>query len=132
MASLFPSIVTGVAIGFQTLVAATDGFCGLSGQDSIIRAILVPLDSASGLLLFIALLHYFDYIGEGFFMNLPRWSLLHSLAPGLMQIASNVEFPIRTDWRQVEKPTRIAQIRWKATANEVGDDYYYFSWETSC
>jgi hypothetical protein len=108
--------ITGATLAFQILVAATDSFCGLSGQDSIARAILAPLDSASGLLLILALLHYFEIIQNGFF-HLPRWTLLHT--PEIMRAVPNLEFPIRTDWRQIEKPTRIAQIRWRRTSNEV-------------
>lgn len=117
MALYVTTAITGATIAFQILVAATDSFCGLSGQDSIARAILAPLDSAAGLLLILALLHYFEFIHSGFFFYLPRWTLLHT--PDIMQAVPNLEFPIRTDWRQIEKPTRIAQIRWRRTPNEV-------------
>lgn len=117
MALYMPTAVTGATLAFQILVAATDSFCGLSGQDSIARAILAPLDSASGLLLILALLHYFGFVHNGFFFHLPRWTLLHT--PDIMRAVPNLEFPIRTDWRQIEKPTRIAQIRWGRTPNEV-------------
>jgi hypothetical protein len=117
MALYMPATITGATLAFQILVAATDSFCGLSGQDSIARAILAPLDSASGLLLILALLHYFNVIQNGFFFHLPRWALLHT--PDIMRAVPSLEFPIRTDWRQIEKPTRIAQIQWRTTPNEV-------------
>ncbi|KAL3477516.1 hypothetical protein BJX99DRAFT_257333 [Aspergillus californicus] len=120
MALYMPTAVTGATLAFQILVTATDSFCGLSGQDSIARAILAPLDSASGLLLLLALLHYFEIIRNSSFFYLPRWSLLHT--PNMMQAVPNLEFPIRTDWRQIEKPTRIAQIRWRRTPNEEPTD----------
>ncbi|PWY61880.1 hypothetical protein BO83DRAFT_432825 [Aspergillus eucalypticola CBS 122712] len=116
MALYMPTVLTGATLAFQLLVAAADSFCGLSGQDSIARAILAPLDSASGLLLVLALLHYFKFIHNGF-LHLPRWALLHTTET--MRAVPNLEFPIRTDWRQIEKPTRIAQIRWRMTLNEV-------------
>jgi hypothetical protein len=117
MAIYMTAAITGATLVFQILVAATDSFCGLSGQDSIARAILAPLDSAAGLLLMLALLHYFEIIHNGLFFYLPRWTLLHK--SGIMQMVPNLEFPIRTDWRQIEKPTRIAQIRWRRASIEV-------------
>ncbi|KAJ5248757.1 hypothetical protein N7468_000208 [Penicillium chermesinum] len=117
MAFYISTLITGATLAFQIFVAATDSFCGLSGQDSVVRAILAPLDSAAGLLLVLALLHYFEFIHSGFFFYLPRWTLLHT--PETMQAVPSLEFPIRSDWRQIEKPTRIAQIRWRRTHNEV-------------
>lgn len=117
MALYIPTAITGATLAFQILVAAADSFCGLSGQDSIARAILAPLDSASGLLLVLGLLHYFKFIHNGFFFHLPRWALLHT--PDVMRAVPNLDFPIWTDWRQIKKPSRIAQIRWRMTPNEV-------------
>ncbi|KAL4911203.1 hypothetical protein BDW74DRAFT_172669 [Aspergillus multicolor] len=121
MASSVTLAITGITIGSQILTATTDTFCGLSGQDSIARAVLAPLDSTSGLLIFLALLHYFDFIRDGLVLNLPRWNLLHTTAG--MQRAPNVEFAIRTDWRQIEKPTRIAHIRWREATNQNAIDF---------
>lgn len=50
--------ITAISLSSQLWVAMTETFCGLSGQDSILRGILTPIDSTSGFLLFIALLHW--------------------------------------------------------------------------
>ncbi|KAL4938229.1 hypothetical protein BDV06DRAFT_232030 [Aspergillus oleicola] len=121
MASLVTLAITGISIGLQILTAATDTFCGLSGQDSIVRAVFAPLDSTSALLISLALLHYFGFIHDGFVLSLPRWNLLHTTEG--VQRAPSVEFAIRTDWRQVEKPTRIAHIRWREAPNQNAADY---------
>ncbi|KAL4820345.1 hypothetical protein BDW67DRAFT_172590 [Aspergillus spinulosporus] len=106
MESSITLVMTGITIALQILTAATDSFCGLSGQDSVVRAILAPLDAASGLLIFLALLHYFGFIRDGFILNLPRWSLLHATAD-----------------RQIEKPTRIAILQWTGGSTEDASDY---------
>ncbi|KAL3429066.1 hypothetical protein BDV09DRAFT_203323 [Aspergillus tetrazonus] len=121
MESSITLAITAITIASQILTAATDTFCGLSGQDSVVRAILAPLDATSGLLIFLALLHYFGFIRDGFILNLPRWSLLHATAD--VQRTPSVEFAIRTDWRQIEKPTRIANLRWTGASTQDASDY---------
>jgi hypothetical protein len=118
MESSITLAMTGITIASQILTAATDTFCGLSGQDLVVRASLAPLDATSGLLIFLAL-HYFGFIRDGFVLNPPRWSPLHATAD--VQRTPGVEFAIRTDWRQIEKPTRIANLRWTGASTQVSN-----------
>ncbi|KAL4767291.1 hypothetical protein BDW60DRAFT_220676 [Aspergillus nidulans var. acristatus] len=118
MESSITLAMTGITIASQILTAATDTFCGPSGQDSVVRASLAPLDATSGLLIFLAL-HYFGFIRDGFVLNPPLWSLLHATAD--VQRTPGVEFAIRTDWRQIEKPTRIANLRWTGASTQVSN-----------
>lgn len=108
---------TAISLTSQLWVASTESFCGLSGQDSILRGILTPVDSASGLLLFFALLHYFKIHEKAKFLKLSRWDLLH--APFELGETFFLEFPIRTNWKQIEKPARIARTKWRGSNNQV-------------
>lgn len=110
-------VFTAISLTSQLWVASTESFCGLSGQDSIIRGILTPLDSASGLLLFFALLHYFETLEKVKFLKLSRWDLLH--APDSLKETFFLELPIRTDWKQIEKPARVARTKWRGSNNQV-------------
>jgi hypothetical protein len=109
--------ITAISLSFQLWVATTETFCGLFGQDSIVRGILTPIDSTSGLLLFFALLHYFECLEKFKFLKLSRWDLLH--APDDLKEASFLKFQIRTNWKQIEKSARIARTKWKGLGDQV-------------
>lgn len=105
------------SLGLQIWVASTESYCGLSGQDSLVRAILAPLDSTSGLLLFLGLLHFVDVLKDGSLLKIHRWDLLHPGQPG--NNGSTLELPLRTRWRQIDKPTRTAHMMWKSKDDNV-------------
>lgn len=88
---------------------ATDSLCGLSGQDSIVRASVTSLDSSAGLLFLWATLNFIYPPGRNSRFCLSRWALLH---PTPADSSRRLKLSMRSSWLQITSTTkRVARIK---------------------
>ncbi|KAL3473088.1 hypothetical protein BJX99DRAFT_249156 [Aspergillus californicus] len=108
----FKGALAATNVAAQIWAASTEGYSGVSGQDSVIRAVFTVSDSTSGLLLFLGLLHFVEVLKDGSFLKIHRWDLLHP--PSNANIVNSFELPLRSRWRQIDKPSRSARMEWRS------------------
>jgi hypothetical protein len=113
----FTTVLAGANAISQIVVASSDSFGGVSGQESIMRACVASLDASTGLLYFGGLLNFITEPNEDSAIRISRWSLLHS---DKWSQSKSLKISVRTSWLNAfEKPTRTARVRWKRPVSEV-------------
>jgi hypothetical protein len=105
--STFQWGLTAANIMLQFANVATDTLGGLSGQDSIVRASLTPLDASAGLLFLLATCNFVFDPARTSRWCLSRWSLLHS-----KDLTTRLKLSMRSSWLQITSTTKfVARVK---------------------
>ena len=117
---LSPLVMATLSFVTQVAVFPSDSMGGLSGQDSVVRALFASLDTTAGLLYSCAIFNFIFDPPDGSFLALARWRQCHSHYP--RDIARLIRLSVRAKWYDLfTLKKRVAEVEMEVAGEGLTD-----------